>query len=166
MVSCHLQTVSALLLFQSGFLLFLFSSLIAVAGTFRTILNNSGESEHPCLVPDLTGNAFSFSLLRIIFAVGWTSLVAQMVKHLPTMWETHVRSLSWEDPLEKEMATHSSTLAWKIPWTGKHCRLQSMGSQRVGHDWATSLVICIIYGLYYVDVSSFYPHFLKSFFLS
>ena len=98
------------------------------------MLNNSGESEHPCLVPDLTGNAFSFSLLRIMFAVGWTSLVAQMVKHLPTMWETQVRSLSWEDPLEKEMATHSSTLAWKTPWTGEHCRLQSMGSQRVGHD--------------------------------
>ena len=50
-----------------------------------------------------------------------------MVKHLPTMWETQVRSLGWEDPLEKEMATHSSTLAWKIPWTEEHCRLQSMG---------------------------------------
>ena len=46
-----------------------------------------------------------------------TSLVAQMVKHLPTMEETRVRSLGWEDPLEKEMATHSSILAWKIPWT-------------------------------------------------
>ena len=46
-----------------------------------------------------------------------TSLVAQMVKHLPTMQETQVRSLGWEDPLEKEMATHPSTLAWKIPWT-------------------------------------------------
>ena len=52
-----------------------------------------------------------------------------MVKHLPTMWETQVRSLGWEDPLEKEMATHSSTLAWKIPWTEECCRLQSMGSQ-------------------------------------
>ena len=57
-----------------------------------------------------------------------------MVKHLPTMWETQVRSLGWEDPLEKEMATHSSTLAWKIPWTEERCRLQSMGSQKVGHD--------------------------------
>ena len=47
----------------------------------------------------------------------WTSLVAQMVKRLPTMWETWVRTLGQEDPLEKEMATHSSTLAWKIPWT-------------------------------------------------
>ena len=69
----------------------------------------------------------------------YTLILAQMVKHLPTMWETQVRSLGWEDPLEKEMATHSSTLAWKIPWTEECCRLQSMGLQRVRHDWATSL---------------------------
>ena len=62
------------------------------------------------------------------------SLVAQMVKRLPTMRETWVGSLGWEDPLEKEMATHSSTLAWKIPWTEEPGRLQSMGSQRVGHN--------------------------------
>ena len=62
------------------------------------------------------------------------SLVAQMVKLLPTMWETWVRSLGWEDPLEKKMTTHSSTLAWKIPWMEEPGRLQSMGSQRVGHD--------------------------------
>ena len=62
------------------------------------------------------------------------SLVAQTVKHLPTMQETGVRSLGWEDPLEKEMATHSSILAWKIPWMEEHGRLQSMGLQRVGHD--------------------------------
>ena len=62
------------------------------------------------------------------------SLVAQMVKRLPAMQETRVQFLGWEDPLEKEMATHSSTLAWKIPWTEKTDRLQSMGSQRVGHD--------------------------------
>ena len=54
-------------------------------------------------------------------------LVAQRVKHLPTMWETWVQSLGQEDPLEKEMATHSSTLAWKIPWTEEPGRLQSMG---------------------------------------
>ena len=53
-------------------------------------------------------------------------LVAQMVKHLPAMWETCVPSLGWEDPLEKEMATHSSTLAWKIPWTEEPGRLQSI----------------------------------------
>ena len=62
------------------------------------------------------------------------SLVAQTVKRLPTMQETQVQSLGWEDPLEKEMATHSSTLAWKIPWVEEHGRLQSMGSQSVRHD--------------------------------
>ena len=60
--------------------------------------------------------------------------MAQTVKHLPTMQETWVRSLGREDPLEKEMATHSSTLAWKIPWTEEPGRLQSMGLQRVGYD--------------------------------
>ena len=63
-----------------------------------------------------------------------TSLVAQTVKRLSTVWETWVRALGWEDPLEKEMAIHSSTIAWKISWTEETGRLQSMGSQRVGHD--------------------------------
>ena len=62
------------------------------------------------------------------------SLITQMVKHLPTMQETWVRSLDQEDPLEKEMATYSSTLAWKIPWMEEPGSLQSMGSQRVGHN--------------------------------
>ena len=62
------------------------------------------------------------------------SLVAQMVKCLPAMREIWVQSLGQEDPLEKEMAPHSSTLAWKIPWTEEPGRLQSMGSQKVGHD--------------------------------
>ena len=62
------------------------------------------------------------------------SLVAQMVKRLPAMRETRVQSLGWEDPLEKEMAAHSSILAWKILWMEEPGRLQSMGSQRVGHD--------------------------------
>ena len=60
------------------------------------------------------------------------SLVAQTVKRLPAIRETRVRFLGWEDPLENEMAIHSSTLAWKIPWTEEPDRLQSMGSQRVG----------------------------------
>ena len=64
----------------------------------------------------------------------WTSLVAQMVNHLPTMQETRVQSLGRGDPLEKEMATHSSTLAWKIPWTEEPGELQSKGLQRIGHD--------------------------------
>ena len=80
----------------------------------------------------LQNSTFSLSLwcqvLRIVFL---------MVKHLPTMQETWVRSLSWEDSLEKEMATHFSTLAWKIPWTEECGRLQSMGSQRVRQDWTT-----------------------------
>ena len=69
-----------------------------------------------------------------IYMYIYASLVAQMVKRLPTMQDTQVLSLGWEDHLEKEMATHSSTLAWKIPWVEKLGRLQSMGSQRVGHD--------------------------------
>ena len=67
------------------------------------------------------------------------SRVAQMVKHLPAIRETQVWSLGWEDLLEKEMATHSSIPAWRIPGMEEPGRLQSMGSQRVGHDWATSL---------------------------
>ena len=63
-----------------------------------------------------------------------TSLVAQTVKRLPTMRETQVQSLGWEDLLEKEMATHSSILAWKIPWTVEPGRLQYMGLQRVRHN--------------------------------
>ena len=63
-----------------------------------------------------------------------TSPVARMVKRLPTMQKTCVQSLGWEDRLEKEIATHSSTLAWKIPWMKERGRLQSMGSHKVGHD--------------------------------
>ena len=66
-------------------------------------------------------------------------LVAQRLKRLPAMWETWVRFLGQEDPLEKEMATHSSILAWRIPWTEEPGGLQSTGSQRVGHHWVTSL---------------------------
>ena len=64
--------------------------------------------------------------------INWASLVAQLVKNPPAMWENWVWSLGWEDPLEKGKATHSSFLAWRIPWT-----VQSMGLQRVGHGWAT-----------------------------
>ena len=64
----------------------------------------------------------------------FTSLGAQMVKCLPPMWENQVRSLGQEDPLENEMATHSSVLAWKIPWTEEPGGLLPIGSQRVRHD--------------------------------
>ena len=87
----------------------------------------------------------SFNLIFFLFI--WSlhaametgaALVAQSVKNLPAVQETWVRSPGREDPLEKEMATHSSILAWKISWTKEPGGLQSMGSQRVGHDWATN----------------------------
>ena len=98
-------------------------------------------------------------------AFKWASLVVQTVNRLPAAQETRVRSLGWEDPLEKEMATHSSTLAWKIPWAEEPSRLQSMELQRVGHDWATSLsftepsntwsniIRFIIYGIIYLYIT-------------
>ena len=76
----------------------------------------------------------SFQILVGVFLISGSLNLAQMVKRLPTMRETWVRSLGQEDLLEKAKATHSSTLAWKIPWTEEPGRLQSMGSQRVGQD--------------------------------
>ena len=63
--------------------------------------------------------------------------MAQIVKDLPAMWETQIRSLDRDDPMEKEMAIHSSILAWRIPWTEEAGGLQSMGLKRTGHDWVT-----------------------------
>ena len=84
---------------------------------------------HLCLVATiLNGEDIKITIITEI------SLVAQTLKRLPAMRETWVRSLGREDPLEKEMATHSSTLAWRIPWTEELGGLQSMGSQSVGHD--------------------------------
>ena len=90
------------------------------------------------------------SLLWLIKA----SLVAQTVKRLPAMWETRVQSLGQEDPLEKEMAPHSSTLAWKIPWMEEPGSLQSMGSLRVGHEWATSLSLYLSLTIYFKMLSA------------
>ena len=84
-------------------------------------------------------SVFFFQWFTLALSVKRASLVVQRVKHLPTMWETWVQSLGREDPLEKELATHSSTLSLKISWTEKPGRLQSMGSQGVGHDRVTSL---------------------------
>ena len=75
-------------------------------------------------------HVIALSIITTPYASLWACLVIQMVEHLPAMRETQVPSLSWEDPLEKEMATHSSTLGW----TEEPGRLQSMGSQRVRHD--------------------------------
>ena len=74
--------------------------------------------------------AISFSLLfNLVYLINWASLVAQLVKNLPVVQKTQVRSLGWEDPLEKEMANLSRILSWKIPWTEESSGLQSMGSQ-------------------------------------
>ena len=84
----------------------------------------------------------------------WVSLVAQMVKNLPAMQETRVWTLAREDPLEKGMASHASILAWRIPWTEKPARLQSMVSQRVRHYWRTTTfqtkTKCIAYNVSHV----------------
>ena len=93
------------------------------------------------VVQDSCQSTFSNSFLNDDYTELWVlaPLVAQTVKHLPTMPETWVQSLGWEDPLEKEMTTHSSVLAWRIPWTEEPGGLQSMGLQIVSHDWVTSL---------------------------
>ena len=77
---------------------------------------------------------FMMSFLLLELVADSFSLVAEMVKHLPAMWETQVQCLGLEDSLEKEMASHSSTLEWKIPWMEEPGRLWSMGSQRVGNE--------------------------------
>ena len=86
---------------------------------------------------------FFLNLSRIGYVHYRTSLLAQTVKRLPTVRETQIQSLGWEDLLEKSMATHCSTLVWKIPWMEEPVRLQSMGLQKVGHSWATSLSLSL-----------------------
>ena len=106
----------------------------------------------PCLFPCLwSGKAFEeddiwgkTKISQLLDIPSSPSLVAQTVKRLSAMQETRVRTLCWEDPLEKEMAAYSSILAWKIPWIMEPGRLPSMGSQRVGHDWVTSLSLSLV----------------------
>ena len=83
--------------------------------------------------------SITVSIIVIWLKLPWASLMAQRVKNLPAMQETQVQSLGWEDPLEKGMASHSSILAWRTPWTEEPCGLQFMGSQRVGHHWMTQI---------------------------
>ena len=102
---------------------------------FMGIPGGSAEKESACnagdpgSIPGLGGSAEEGIGYPLQYS--WASLVAQLVKTLPAMRETWVQSLGWEDTLEKGKATHSTILAWRIPWT-----IQSMGLQRVGHDWA------------------------------
>ena len=113
------------------YLLYMWASLIRE----RERLEKAGKESacntgDPGSIPGLgrsTGEGIDYPL-----QYSWVSIVAQLVKNPPAMWETWVRSLGWEDPLEKGKSTHCSILAWRIPWT-----IQYMGSQRVRHDWAT-----------------------------
>ena len=118
-----------------GFLKFVLPGIHWASLTFHLLLISSGKSW------TLTSwNIASIPLFFFFYSSdNRASQVAQMVKRLPTTRETLVRFLAREDPLEKEMAIHSSTLAWKIPWMEEPDRLQSMGSQTVGYEWATSL---------------------------
>ena len=101
----------------------LVKNLLASAGDARDVgsIPRSGKSP-------TGGNGYPLQYSCLENPMG--RVVAQTVKHLSTMWETQVRSLGWEDRLEKEMAIHSRTIAWRIPWTEEPGRLQSMGSQR------------------------------------
>ena len=85
----------------------------------------------------------------------WASLVAQMVRSLLAVWETWVWSLSWENPLEKEMATHSNILAWKISWTEEPGGLPSPGLQRVRHNWAHMHISWNVYTMEMSDTGEF-----------
>ena len=98
----------------------------------------------------------SYSLAGKFWFIGYIhqTLMAQRVKRLPAMWETWVQSLGWEDPLEKEMVTHFSTHAWKIPWMEEPCRPQPMGLQRVGHDWA--ILFCFIHQTWQFQISVYF----------
>ena len=109
---------------------------------FNPLVPPQNSEELTVLFPDLPGHVSTY----------WSSLVAQVVKSLPATRETQAWFLGRENPLEKEMATHSSTLAWRIPWMEEPGRLQSVGTQRVGHDWVTSphLPDLILYFLAYL----------------
>ena len=117
-------------------------SPLSIARTFshsRLLLYplNTTSSFCPNLIID--NDCFTFCLYEFDYSSHFSDFpVAQMIKNLPVMQESRVRSLDWEVPLEKGMAIHSSILACRIPWTEKSGRLQTMASQRVGHDWATN----------------------------
>ena len=118
---------------------FIFFGYIPRSGIANSSIYNFLWNFHTVFHSGCTNLHFHQQWIRVSFSSHWASLVAQRLKRLPPMWETWVWSLGREDPLEKEMATHSSILAWRIPWAEELGRLQSTGSQRVGHDWVTSL---------------------------
>ena len=133
-VLVSISLISPLIFIISFFLLtlgFLYSS-------FSSSLNSSTGKESACsagdssLIPGLERSPREGIGYPLQYS--WASLVAQMVKNPPAMWETWFQFLTWGDALEEGMATHSSVLAWRIPWTEEAGRLWSMGSQRIGHD--------------------------------
>ena len=111
-----------------------YMSVLIVRGSTFFLLNSWKMKWIPCL--------FRKSLLLVMVSSIWkfirSDLRMAFYHNLPAVWGTWVRSLRWQDPLEKGMATHSSILAWKIPWTEETGRLQSMGLLRVGHDWVNN----------------------------
>ena len=116
------------------------------SGNVNCDLNQKGRSwrgglspKDPEQLPERLSAGGRHQHSRTAGSWGYTTRQPEFRKRLSTMQESRVRSLGWEDPLEKEMAIHSSTKAWKIPWTEESGRLQSTGSQKVRHDWATSL---------------------------
>ena len=110
--------------------------IVPQVGMFLTCWSGEVSSICPPTLPSWSSSPNNFMVNMLNMRA---SLVAQRLKCLPPMWETRVWSLGHEDPLEKEMATHSSILAWRIPWTEEPGGLQSTGSQRVRHDWVTLL---------------------------
>jgi len=114
--------------------------------------NYPEENSHAIVFRGKGWHTSKLFLVWIPLRTHWASLVAQTVKNLPAMLETQVWSLDWEDPLENGMATHSSILAWRIPWTEEPGGLQSMGSQRVRHDWATNTFT------FFIRTHSFLPY--------
>ena len=107
--------------------------------------NWATQHTHECPIYSSPGRVLIYYILFALTA----SLVAQRLKRLPPMRATGVLSLGWEDPLGKEIATHSSILAWRIPWLEEPSRLQTTGSQTVRHDWATSLSLSLALTLFF-----------------
>ena len=104
---------------------------------YNTVTSIPEERREVLCLPSLCFFICKMGLVRALHSPG-APLVAQMVKNPPAMWETRVQSLGGEDPLKKGTATHSSILAWRIPWPEEPGGLQCMGSQRVRHDWVTN----------------------------
>ena len=128
-----------------------------VPGPGRAWQSQWGQDLRSSVSCTVTLGRNSVSIPLCVLELLRTSPVAQLVKNLPAVQETWVQSLGWEGPLEKEMATHSSILAWRIPWTEEPGGLQSTGSQRVRYSWTTSTFTKVTWKLLYPKYSA---HFL------